>query len=106
MATRVFLISILALHLTGCTVGWVYTDTVEPYCADMDSTPVSQKSSGSSIKTFNIPRVPGARMIWSSNAIADAAAKEGIQTVQFCDKKRFSILGGLWGKESIVVYGQ
>ena len=72
----------------------------------MENTPSTGKHSSAGLKQLSIPRIPGARMVWSSNSIADAAAKNGITKVQYCDKKRFSILGGVWSTDSITVYGE
>ncbi len=72
----------------------------------MEDTPVSSSSGSSGLKSISIPRIPGARTLWSSNAIADAATREGITQIHYCDRKVFSVLGGIWGSDSIVVYGE
>lgn len=67
---------------------------------------VNQESGTSGLKRINIPRVPGARTVWSSNAIYDAAKKQGLKTVEYCDRKQFSILNGIYGTDEIIVYGR
>lgn len=104
---KLFIVICSLLLLCGCAPGWLYTNTVTPYCTNMQNTPALTKSSGNaSLKQINIPRVPGSRTIWSSNAIYDAAKNAGISTVYYCDRKQFSIVGGLWGQDGIVVYGE
>lgn len=72
----------------------------------MNHTASSGKESTARLKQISIPRVPGARTVWSSNAIGVAAKEGGIEKIHFCDKKRFSVLGGLWGTDAVVVYGE
>lgn len=96
---------LIVFSLGGC-YGWIYTNTVEPYCLDMDATSTAGASTSSSLKQVAIPRIPGARAMWSSNAIGDAVKKEGITKIHYCDKKTFRILGGLWGSDAIIVYGE
>ena len=42
---------------------------------------------------------------WSSRAIGDVAKRNGIETIYFCDLKLVSVLGGIFRKEQIIVYG-
>ena len=104
MASKLSFIFIFIL--SGCSTGFLYTNVTTPYCTDMQENLSEGKDSRSSLKQFSIPTVPGSRTIWSSNSIADAAKKEGIEVIQYCDRKKFSILGGIWGSDSIVVYGK
>lgn len=104
--TRATLFLVLSFTVSGCVRGWIYTDTVEPYCVDMEETPFSGGDARSGLKGISIPRVPGARVVWSSSAIGDAALEQGISTVHYCDRKVFSVIGGLWSSETIVVYGE
>jgi hypothetical protein len=103
---RILSLSMISILLTGCIRGYLYTNTVEPYCTDMQSTPRAHSRSDSGIVSVSIPRLPGARTVWSSNAIGDAAKQAGIKEVYYCDLKRFSVLGGIYGSESLVVYGR
>lgn len=100
------LIFILALCLFSCSRGWIYTNTTLPFCTDMGGVRTDNKSSLSGLKSINIPRVPGARTVWSSNAIYDAAKASNLKTVEYCDRKVFSILNGVWGTDEIIVYGR
>lgn len=103
---QILLLSIMSVFLSSCIRGYLYTNTVEPYCTDMQSTPRAERRSDSGIMSVAIPRLPGARTVWSSNAIGDAAKQAGIKEVYYCDLKRFSVLGGIYGSESLVVYGK
>lgn len=103
---QILLLSIMSVFLSGCIRGYLYTNTVEPYCTDMQSAPRAERRSDSGIMSVAIPRLPGARTVWSSNAIGDAAKQAGIKEVYYCDLKRFSVLGGIYGSESLVVYGK
>ena len=42
---------------------------------------------------------------WSSRAIGDIAKKNNIETIYFCDQKIVSVLGGIFRKEQVIVYG-
>ena len=86
--------------------GWIYTDTVTPYCIDMEGTPVSGEGQTLSLKSVSIPRVPGARAMWSSNAIGEIAKENGISRIHYCDRETFSVIGGLWYTDALVVYGE
>ena len=103
---RILPLFVMSALLSGCVRGYLYTNTVEPYCTDMQSTPRAERRSDSGIMSVSIPRLPGARTVWSSNAIGDAAKQAGIREVYYCDLKRFSVLGGIYGSESLVVYGK
>lgn len=104
---RLFALSVLCVCFgSGCSYGWIYTDTVEPLCTNMQSTVAEGNESTLGLKEVTLPRIPGARTMWSSNAIGDAARAAGIETVYYCDRKRFSLLGGIWGQDSVVVYGK
>jgi len=104
MYLKLLLITLLNLVLSGC--GYIYTNTVTPLCTDMRNTPASDKLGVGMQKNVNIPRVPGTTISWSSNAIIEAAHRAGLSKVHYCDLKRFSVLGGLWRSETIVVYGE
>ena len=48
----------------------------------------------------------GLRTQWGSRAIGDAALTAGLETVDYADIRTMSILGGMWRKDAIVVYGR
>ena len=43
---------------------------------------------------------------WNSRAIGEVAKRQGIETVYFCDQRTLSILGGIYRKREIIVYGK
>ena len=102
--SRLFLL--ISVGLVGCAPGYIYTDIVEPYCTNMQNTPVGTKRGDTGIKQLKIPYTStGLNFVWSSNAIADAMKKGEIKQVQYCDLETFSVLGGIWKQQNIVVYG-
>ncbi|NBW39970.1 hypothetical protein EBR25_03095 [bacterium] len=103
---RTIILIVAVLFFSGCFRGFLYTNTVEPYCTNMQSTPIGERRSDSGIVTVSIPRLPGARTIWNSNAIGDAVKQADLEEVFYCDRERFSILGGIYGSDSLVVYGR
>lgn len=79
---------------------------MQPYCINMENTKANYPGKTSGIKAISIPRVPGARAMWSSNAIGEIAKAHNIERVYYCDRELFSVLGGLWSKDSIIIYGE
>ena len=93
----------------GCAPakGWLYTDTVEPFCTNMHNTPVGERVGVANTKQLKIPYLaPGLTAVWSSNALADAARNAGITKLQYCDLYTWSLLGGIWQQDNIIVYGE
>jgi hypothetical protein len=72
----------------------------------MDNVTADGRSSSAGLRQFSIPRVPGSRAVWSSNALADAVKENNIKEIYYCDREQFSILGGVWGNDTVVVYGK
>ena len=106
MEIRFLTLLFLMLSFTSCATGWLYTDTVVPYCTEMDSVTSKGTPSSSSLKMISVPRVPGLRATWSTNSIVDAAKENNLTNVYYCDRKRYSVFGGLWGSDSLLVYGE
>ncbi len=106
MVIRTFCLLSLILSFTACTRGWIYTNVTSPFCTDMGGVPTNGKSSSAGLKQISIPRIPGSRTLWSSNSIADAVKGSGIETIQYCDRTLFSVLGGLWSRDFVTVYGE
>ena len=106
MVTRVLFLVCLAVQLSACSYGWLYTDTVTPYCTNMKNTPVDSLSHSAGLKQISIPRIPGAAAQWDSNTIHDAALSAGITQVAFCDRRRFRLPLGIWEEDVLVVYGR
>lgn len=100
------IVVICTLFLSSCTTGLIYTDVIEPHCVDMRSTKIGSKVGiGRTIRV----KVPTSRIDvsaeWSSRAIGNVAKRNQISTIYFCDRRTLSILGGLYLKQQIIVYG-
>ncbi|MCC5794240.1 MAG: hypothetical protein JJT85_05825 [Chromatiales bacterium] len=95
------------LLLGGCTTpGFIYTDVTVPLTVDMQETPRATTQGRGSQVTIREPitRI-GVRAEWDGFAIGRAARETGIDVVYYADLRRQSVLGGLWGRTTVVVYG-
>jgi hypothetical protein len=101
-----FIFSML-LTLSGCTTGLLYTDIVRPECKDLRGTTLGTKvvRNGSYRIDIPTPRID-ITAEWDSKAVGDIAKSNGIHTVYACDERTVSILGGLFRKEEIIIYGE
>ncbi len=92
----------LALLLSGCGSGLIYTHTVMPLTIDQHRTPVvpAEKEGSLKVISFQYPLVA-----WDSAAIGDVAKKQGMTEVFFADVETFSILK-IWNRYTIHVYGK
>lgn len=95
------------LFLSGCAPGFIYTDVTRPRCKNMRQTIIGSKTVSNGAKQFSIPvtRVDLSAE-WDSKAIGDVAKANGLTVVCACDERKLSILGGIWRKEEIIVYGE
>jgi hypothetical protein len=102
----VFLIA-TALHVSGCAWGLIYTDVTTPFTRNMDKTPSSgtRGQSGSTLLSEPLTGA-GVRAEWASYGIGDAALSNGLTAADFADVEYISILGGLYQKTIIQVYGK
>jgi len=104
MAIRLLALLILC---SSCTArGYLYTSVVKPYCKDMRSTKVGTKTGKGAFYQVKIPTSNfDLTTQWNSKAIGDIARANNIETIYFCDQKLVSVLGGIYKKEQIIVYG-
>jgi hypothetical protein len=106
MRSPALLICTLAALLGGCTSGFIYSDVTEPVGSNMDHTVVSDKSGSSSSSAVIIPtgriNLIGA---WSDRSIGEAAKNGPISVIHYADQRTLSILGGLWSRTTVTVYG-
>ena len=98
---------LILLLCSSCAPGFIYTNTVRPFCTNMRNTELGTKvAKGASYRA----KVPTSSLDltaeWSSRAIGDIAKQNNIETINFCDKKTISILGGIFRKEQMIVYGE
>jgi hypothetical protein len=93
-----------ALLLGGC--GLLYTDTTMPYSSKFGETPVGTKRCV--IDSHQI-KEPVTRYNlyaeWSADHILSEARKAGIKDIYYMDKRTFSILLGIYKRESLILYG-
>jgi len=110
MRLKILLLSALLLlcgMCTGCVYGLLYTNTTEPLVLNMDRTPRGPDQAFLDTKQVKGP-FSGVNLSaeWNSKAIGDAAKKAGIKKIFYADMQTFSILGGLWKKETVRVRGE
>lgn len=92
--------------LAGCsTPGLLYTDITLPLTKNMHETPVASDVAQGRQHTIRDP-FAGIRAEWSSYAPGDTAQDGGIEVVHYVDVRRQSVLGGLWGRTTAIVYGR
>lgn len=103
---KVFLYCFL-ISFSACTPGFIYTDITRPECVDMRNTNSGFKSAAGNTKRLEIPTTRiDITAEWSSRAIGDIAKANNINTVLYCDKSTFSLLGGIYKKQEIIIYGE
>ena len=70
----------------------------------MDNTPL-----GTQFVTIDSKLIKGGLGLsaeWNSRAIGDAARRAGLTQIYFADMHTFSILGGIWKKQTVQVWGK
>lgn len=99
-------LAVVALALGGCTYGFLYTNICEPLDRDMDKTYLgSERREGDTNYIKEPLSGAGITVEWASHAIGDIAKREGLHTVTHADLHTVSVLGGIWKKVSVQVYG-
>lgn len=94
-----------AVLLAGCTTpGFLYTDITQPLTRDMDQTPRAESVASNGARAFREP-FTRVRAEWSGYGLGKAAREGGIDVVHYADIRRQSILGGLFSRTTIEVYG-
>ena len=92
--------------LAGCTTGLLYTDVVEPLTDNFRANPLGTKTGCSDLYRLKDPVTGvGASAEWASLAIADAARQGGITKIYHADLRTFSVLFGLFRRQTVLVYG-
>lgn len=92
----------LALVLSGCGAGLIYTHTVEPPDLNQRRTQAVQSGGQGDIRHIQYY----VSVTWNSNGIGEIAPKNGIKTIYYADLEQISILGGLWRQFIVHVYGE
>ena len=103
----ILLIFMFFVICSGCMQGLIYTNSTVPLVINMNNTPVGNKSASISSKQLKEPVSGlGISAEWNSRAIGDAAKRSGLTQINFADMHTFSILGGIWKKQSVQVWGE
>lgn len=94
----------LALALTGCTTGLIYTHITTPLDINFNNTPVftgrRETGKGDTKKIQYYVAIE-----WESNAIGDIMKKAGLKEVYYADLEILSVLG-IWTQRWVNVYGR
>ena len=104
---RLVVLIFLALSLSGCVYGAVYSSTRQPLVTNMRETPKGVLRGQAGTCLLSIP-VSAAQLSvgWDSRAIGDAARKAGMTEIYYADLHTRSVLLGLWEQETVEVYGR
>lgn len=102
----VFLGPFFLIALSACAPGFIYTDIVRPECTDMRGTTLGTKEGRSGAFKVDIPtsriEITAEK---GSKSFGDIAKANNITTFYSCDERTISILGGLFRKEEMILYG-
>jgi hypothetical protein len=103
----IMIIAMGSFGLAACSApGLLYTDVTRPLTLDMQDTVLS---AGIAVGIQNAFREPitraGLTAEWNSGAPGQAARAGGLEAMHYADVRRQSLLGGLWGRTTIVMYG-
>lgn len=102
---QLFFFSLLVL--SGCTYGFIYTDVTTPLTLNLAQTKTAKNSGNSGYYSIQEPISGyGIRVEWASHGIGDIAKNYNIETVHYADIRYRNILGGIWQKREVRVYGQ
>jgi hypothetical protein len=92
----------LALLISGCGAGIIYTHTVAPLSLDMHQTTVVQSEKTGDIKHIQVGWIGVA---WDSVAFGDIAKKNGMNELYFADLETLKVLG-IWNQYTVHLYGK
>jgi hypothetical protein len=107
MTRSLVYLMLVAIPLGGCARGFLYTNTTTPYCTDLRGTKLGSRTGTGSTKRVSIPvGQVDLTAVWSSRGLHDAAQSHGLNTINACDEHMISILGGIWRRQEILVYGE
>ncbi len=96
----------LSILCSACAPGFIYTDITEPVVTNMRDTVFSPtRAKGYSLEFKEPLTIVGLRTQIASQAIGDVAKTDGIFKIAYADIRTKSILGGIWSKKTLLVYG-
>ncbi len=101
------LIFFIGLTCAGCSRGLIYTNVTVPLVTNMDKTPRGTRLVTIDTRGMKEPVTGiGINAQWNSRAIGDAAKQFGLRRSYYADMNTFSILGGIWQKQTVRVWGE
>ena len=92
----------LALALTGCTAGILYTHTTVPLTRDFHPTPAAGGEALNDIKHIQFPYVGVA---WGDISFGDLAKEKGLKELYYADLEYLSVLT-IWRQYTVHLYGK
>jgi len=92
----------LAILLSGCGVGLIYTHTREPLTLDMHQTRIVQTEKAGDIKHIQVSWVGVA---WDRAGLGDIAKKNGMNELYFADLETLRVLT-IWNQYTVHLYGK
>lgn len=96
----------LCASLCGCTRGFIYTNVRDPLVLNMNRTPRGEQMARGGTKTLKEPLSgAGVQVEWASRGIGDIAKENGLGEIYYADLHTVSILGGIWKRVRVEVYG-
>jgi len=110
LRTAKICLAILLLNmLTGCSsmiIGYLFTNTVQPYSTDFNNTPLGSKRCTISNERIQEP-LTGYSMSaeWAKLTVEEAARKAGITQIHYAELKTLSFLRNVYRRRTIIVYG-
>ena len=105
MVTKYCVIILIALLMTGCSPGRLFTNITRPYTINFNDTPEGTKTCRVIDHKIKEPitRV-GVSGEWSSATIDSAMHKTGMTNVYYADVKEISVLG-VYRQKTLILYG-
>ncbi len=99
MIRKAFGSTLLALSSLTLASGCVFTDVKIPLDTNLDETTLGTKTGESSCQSVLW------LVAWGDSSTQAAAQEGGLSTILHADQKVFSVLFGLYSKQTTVVYG-
>jgi hypothetical protein len=102
------LLSAVGASLSGCVYGFLYQDTVMPLTKNPTDVPVATVvGEGSTVELQEPFSGYGLRVEWGSHrGLGDVAQRRCVDLLSHGDIRRERILGGVWKRTTVTVYGQ
>jgi hypothetical protein len=102
------LLSAVGASLSGCVYGFLYQDTVMPLTKNSTNVPVSTVAGeGSTVELQEPFSGYGLWVEWGSHrGLGDVAQRQCVDLLSHADIRRERILGGVWKRTTVTVYGQ